>query len=40
MSGETEWVIDVRDLTKRYGDKTVVDRLEMKVRLTENMPAK
>lgn len=35
MSGETEWVIDVRDLTKRYGDKTVVDRLEMKVRRGE-----
>jgi len=35
MNGDGDWVIDVRDLTKRYGEKTVVDRLEMKVRRGE-----
>ncbi|MDO8330418.1 MAG: ABC transporter ATP-binding protein [Fluviicoccus sp.] len=33
--GSTDWVIDVEGLTKRYGDKTVVDRLSMKVRRGE-----
>ncbi len=29
--GHAGWVIDVRDLTKRYGDKVVVDKLAMQV---------
>lgn len=32
MNQQSDWIIDVQGLTKRFGDKTVVDKLDLQVR--------